>query len=279
MTETTTPTVALERITPEDAGVLLAANDHNRNIRPPRVTQLANAIRRGEWEVNGQTLKVAANGTLIDGQHRLHAVMESGIPIETLVMRDLPPEVQDTVDTGRKRRLADILKIEGYRDTHALAAAVNILYRYRSGLRIDYSQAGAPSPPQAMELIAKEPQIVDSVKMARVLAKHLHGPIGVFSAMHCVFVQVDPEPAEEFFEKLKLGEELAKGDPVLHLRGQLNRPQKDRGYTQSPATVTGLICKAFNLRREGRRVNLLTFRKNEKIPPIDPPAQRLEIDG
>jgi|SRR5215203_701474 len=279
MSEAITPTVELKRVAPEDAEALLATNSHNRNLRPARVIQLANAMRRGEWEVNGQTLKIASDGTLIDGQHRLHAVVQSGIPIETLVMRNLPPEAQDTVDTGRKRRLADILKIEGYKDTHALAAAVNILHRYRNGLRIDYSQSGAPSPPQAMELIAQEPQIIESVKVARLLAKKVPGPIGVFAALHCVFVQIDPDPAEEFFEKLKEGDELEKGDPVLSLRNQLTRPQKDRGYTQSPATVTGLTCKAFNFRRKGTRKGLLTFRKDEKIPTIDPPAERLDGDG
>jgi hypothetical protein len=268
----------LERITPTDARALLEANDHNRNLRPARVIQLANVMRRSEWEINGETLKVAMDGTLIDGQHRLQAVVESGVTIETLVMRDLPPEAQDTVDTGRKRRLADILKIEGYKDTHALAAAVNILHRYRNGLRIDYSQSGAPSPSQAMALIAAEPQIIESVKVARLVAKKVPGPIGVFSALHCVFMRIDPEPAEGFFEDLKEGAELKKGDPVLHLRNQLTRPQKDRGYTQSPATVTGLTCKAFNLRRSGRQISLLTFRKNEKISPVDPPAERLLDD-
>ena len=278
-TQPPTPTVSVEQITPDDAKVLLEANLRNRNLRPARVVQLANAMRRREWELNGETLKVAVDGTLIDGQHRLQAVVDSGSTIETLVMRDLPLAAQDTVDTGRKRRLADILKIEGYKDTHALAAAVNILHRYRNGLRIDYSQAGAPSGPQAMELIAAEPQITESVKVARVLAKHVPGPIGVFAALHCVFVQVDPEPTEEFYGDLKEGAELKKGDPVLHLRNQLMRPQKDRGYVQSPATVAGLTCKAFNLRRAGQRVNLLTFRKNEKIPPIDPAAERLDVNA
>ncbi len=276
--ETAPPTVEVERIGPQAARKLLTRNDHNRNLRSGRVTQLANAMKRGEWELNGQTLKVAEDGTLIDGQHRLRAVVESGETIETLVMRNLPRAAQDTVDTGRKRRLADILKIEGYKDTHALAAAVNILYRYRNGLRIDYSQSGAPSPVQAMALIAAEPQIIESVKVARLVAKKVPGPVGVFGAMHCVFFQVDPEPTEDFFEGLREGNSLEKGDPLLNLRNQLMRPRKDRGYIQSPATVTGLMCKAFNLRRAGISKTNLMFRMDEKVPAIDPPAERLEID-
>jgi hypothetical protein len=271
------PSVATEVITPPIARAILAANIRNRPLRPGRVTQLASAIKRGEWKLNGETLKLAVDGTLIDGQHRLSAVLEAEAPIETLVMRDLPIEAQDTVDTGRKRRLADILKIEGYSDSHALAAGINMLHRFRSGLRIDYSQSGAPSAPQAIELIQREPEIVRSVAVARTVAKQVPGPIGVFIALHCVFFKVDPGPTEDFYERLKDGAELRKGDPLLHLRNQLIRPRKDRGYAQAPATVMGMTIKAFNIRRAGREVELLTFRRNEQLPAVEPPQQPTEL--
>src|ERR1700750_3512325 len=103
----------VETISPDMAQEILAANGHNRNMRSPRVAQLAEVMRRGEWILNGETIKVATDGTLLDGQHRLQAVVDSGATIETLVMRGMSLETQDTVDTGRRRRLADILAIEG----------------------------------------------------------------------------------------------------------------------------------------------------------------------
>jgi hypothetical protein len=265
------PKVELERITPELAARLLEGNHHNRNLRKGRVRQLADAIGRGEWELNGQTIKISQDDLLIDGQHRLQAVVESGIPIESLVIRGLPPEAQDTVDTGRKRRLADILRIEGYHDTYVLAAVVNILHRYRNGFRIDYSQVNAPSSKQALELIESVPDIAESVRAARRVNKAIGGPIGIIGALHCVFYEIDPEPTEDFFAGLVEGDQQ-KGDPLQRFRNQLIRPRKDRGYMQSPATVAGLMIKAFNLRRAGRRVDLLTFRRNEKLPEVDPPA-------
>jgi hypothetical protein len=261
----------VEHVTPELAGVLLSANVHNRNLRTSRVAQLAEAMRRGEWELNGETIKVAEDGTLLDGQHRLQAVVESGVGIETLVMRGLPMLAQDTVDTGRRRRLADILKIEGYSDSHALAAGVNILHRLRTGSRIDYSHAGAPTPRQALELIRAEPQIIESVRAARRVTKQVGGPIGVFSALHCVFFEIDPEPTEEFFARLDDGAELKPGDPALHLRNQLARPRRDRSYSQSPNNIAALTVKAFNLRRKNRSIDLLTFRTGEKFPTVDLP--------
>lgn len=273
------PAPAVEHVTPDVADALLAANCHNRNLRSSRVTQLAEAMERGEWELNGETIKVAEDGTLLDGQHRLQAVVESGVGIDTLVIRDLPMRVQDTVDTGRRRRLADILMIEGYPDSHALGAAVSILHRLRNGTRIYYAHSGAPSAQQALDLIKREPQLQQSVRIARRVTKQVGGPIGVFSALHCVFYETDPEPAEEFFARLADGADLSRDDPLLHLRNQLARPRKDRSYGQSPSNIAALTIKAFNLRRAGRRVNLLAFRGNEQFPQVDPPAEGKRAGG
>jgi hypothetical protein len=269
----------VEHVTPGEATKLLAANDHNRNLRPSRVAQLAEAMRRGEWELNGETIKVAEDGTLLDGQHRLEAVVESGIGIDTLIMRNLPMRAQDTVDTGRRRRLADILKIEGYADSHALAAGVSILHRLRSGSRIDYSHGNAPSAQQALDLIDKEPQIIQSVVVARRVTKAVGGPIGIFSALHCVFLEIDPDPTEEFYARLVDGARLEPEDPTLHLRNQLARPRRDRSYSQSPNTIAALTIKAFNQRRKGREIELLTYRKGESFPTIDPPSGSTGDDG
>jgi hypothetical protein len=227
-------------------------------------------MRRGEWELNGESIKVAEDGSLLDGQHRLHAVVESGKSIQVLVVRNLPAGAQDTVDTGRRRRLADILMVEGYTDASALAATVNILHRYRIGARLDYSQLNAPTPAQALSIVEAEPHIRDSVRVGRNVTKVIGGPIGVFAALHLVFVETDPEPAEDFFTGLKSGAELDRRDPLLRLRNQIVRPRKDRGYTQSPHHVAALTIKAFNLRRAGRTVEALLYRSNENFPEVDP---------
>ncbi len=278
-TATESPSLAVERITPTIAQELLEANHHNRNMRPPRVAQMAEAMRRGEWVLNGETIKVAEDGTLLDGQHRLQAVVDSGVEIETMVMRELPMAVQDTVDTGRRRRLSDILAIEGRSDSHALGAALSMLHRMRTGKRIDYSHSGAPSPQQALDLLKAEPQIEESVKVARRVTKAVGGPIGVFSALHRIFEDLDPGPANEFYERLADGAALDKGDPLLSLRNQLARPRRDRNYSQSPHTIAALTIKAFNLRRAGRSVEVLAFRKAEKFPTVEPPVKEAPPDG
>jgi hypothetical protein len=261
--------VAVESIGPDKARGLLAANSHNRNLREPRVAQLAAVMARGEWEMNGETIKVADDGTLLDGQHRLQAIVESGVEIESLVIRDLPLAAQDTVDIGRRRRLADVLAIEGKRDAHALSAGLSMLHRYRTGKRFDYAHNTAPSPKQALQLLEETPEMTESVRAARRVTKQIGGPIGVFAALHRIFSEVDPGTTEEFFRQLESGAELEEGDPVLQLRNQVVKPRQDRNYTQSPNHVAALTVKAYNLRRSGRKVDLLSYRKREKFPEID----------
>jgi hypothetical protein len=270
----TKPYIRVEVITPKIASEMLLANRRNRNLLSSRVARLAEAMERAEWELNGQTIKFDIEGNLLDGQHRLQAVIDSGCAIESLVVRGLPIAAQDTVDTGRKRRLADILRIEGFQDAHALAAGVNMLFRYQNRSRLDYSQEGAPSVKQAMRLIEDEPRITEGVSVARNLTREIGGPVGVFAALHCVFIKADPVSTPAFFVGLERGEDLGKGDPLLSLRKQLNRMRTERLYSQTPATVAGLTVKAFNMRRDGSKVAILTFRKGEKMPEVNPRKKR-----
>jgi hypothetical protein len=101
--------------------------------------------------------------------------------------------------------------------------------------------------------------------------------LGVFAALHCLFVEVDPEPAEAFFVGLENGADLSKADPLLHLRNQISRPRRDRMYSQSPHHVAALTIKAFNLRRADRSIDLLSFKKTESFPAIE--LRRLGPDG
>ena len=65
--------VQLVEITPELAHEWLGFNTHNRNIRQRIVTAYAADMTGGDWQWNGESIKFAEDGTLLDGQHRLAA--------------------------------------------------------------------------------------------------------------------------------------------------------------------------------------------------------------
>lgn len=103
---------AVETITPAIARAYLASNQSNRKVTVTNVKDLAAAIRRGEWRLTHQGIAFSCTGRLLDGQHRLLAVVEAGQPITTVVSRGLPEETFMALDIGKKRSYADVLGMD-----------------------------------------------------------------------------------------------------------------------------------------------------------------------
>jgi hypothetical protein len=268
-TASLTQRAAVEKITPRQARKLLDRNVRNRNLRMERVRELSGAMQRGEWDLNGETIKLSEDNELLDGQHRLQAVLHSGVTISSVVVRGLPSATQDTIDTGRRRRLADVIAIEGYPDAVALAAGLNTLHRLRNKQRIDYSRGTAPTAQQALTLLAANEGLIESVRVARAVTKKIGGPIGVFGALHHEFGKVDRPTTDEFFAGLLDGANLDYTDPVLHLRNYVVRPRRDRNFAHQPFQIAALTIKAFNLRRTASSVDVLSFHPDEGFPAIE----------
>lgn len=114
--------ITREFITPEIAEAMLACNTRNiRNISVNKLKDYVNDMKNGRWEDNGETIKFYADGTLFDGQHRLAAIVKSGISIWMHVARGVDDEVSIT-DVGSVRTVSQIAKV-GNREA-ALAAAL-----------------------------------------------------------------------------------------------------------------------------------------------------------
>lgn len=111
------------KITPEIAERYLGKNESNRNLLKSRVTIYSRDIKAGRWKFNPNPIVFDEKGILIDGQHRLHAIIEAGEPVDMLVMFGAPPESKDIIDFGKPRTSSDILKMEGYADTNNVAAS------------------------------------------------------------------------------------------------------------------------------------------------------------
>lgn len=99
-------------ITPSKAKEWLARNvEHNRPMRAGVVTGLADSIRRGEWKLSHQGIAFGKSGKLIDGQHRLSAIVEANLAVPCVVWRDLDDDAFDVLDIGLKRGASDILGV------------------------------------------------------------------------------------------------------------------------------------------------------------------------
>lgn len=215
------PKYKTETITPAIAKELLKRNPLNRNVRPKHLKRLEKSIKEGQWKENGQGILIASNNAIIDGQHRLHAIINTKTPIKTLVARNLSPDVKDTIDLGAPRTCADHLKMQGYTGpVFALAAAAGVCLNFKNGV---YAEQRQKASPQEMlhYLKSNKPML----KSAEIFSANLEFmkllPQSVSIACHYLFTQVAKSRGEAFFYQLITGEGLTKTSPVLQLRKEL----------------------------------------------------------
>jgi len=106
--------VSMVKITPELAESWLSKNaEFQRKLRPSIVDRYARDMERGEWVSTHQGIAFDCNGRLIDGQHRLAAIVKSGMTIEMPVARNTAARAYDHVDLGFSRKTSDVLKAQG----------------------------------------------------------------------------------------------------------------------------------------------------------------------
>lgn len=103
----------IETITPQMAQVYLTHNTDNRKQRSYIVSFYARQMKQGDWQLNGDAVRFSKEGRLIDGQHRLKACIEAGVPFTTLVVRGLDGESQTTMDKCVMRTSADSFRFSG----------------------------------------------------------------------------------------------------------------------------------------------------------------------
>lgn len=122
--------VCIETITPEIAREYLTKNTNNyRSIIPHIVAKYANDMKDGLWDENGSAIVFSKSGTLLDGQHRLNAVIRACMPVSMVVVRDVSDQVS-SFDTQSKRSESQVLKasgIDGYARTLQASSVAGML--------------------------------------------------------------------------------------------------------------------------------------------------------
>lgn len=260
------PTARFMLVTPEVAGDWLPLNIRNRSLRDNRVRRYAAAMEAGQWDNNGESIKFDWNGYLVDGQHRLAAVILSGTSHLMLVVKGLDPSVFDTIDVGAPRVVGDALYIMGHTNSMHVGAALGMLYRYR--LQGTLNRPPNPLLPtiKSLEgLLEQEPGIEQAVPLAVKLAHRLHIGIGTAALLIHLMGEKDEEDAKAFWENVLSGEDLKKDSPIFRLRERLMA----KGRLQ-PTEVMVISIKAWNAWRKGETMQTLFWRQHtEPVPNIE----------
>lgn len=240
-------------VTPALAKQWLADNNtHNREFSELRVQTYAGEMRAGRWQFNGETLQFDINDVLLNGQHRLSAIVRSGIAQTFLIVRGLDPRVQITIDQGTRRKPAEQMLIAGITADNSTAAAGRVYLQWITGrlygdrLRRDVSTG---------ELVEWATDSHDEWLVLRALAStsllQIPAQPSVVYAARFRFHLISPEEAVEFFRGLTLGADLPATSPILALRNRLLKA-KAAGEKLSRRDILGYFTVAWNAYRARR---------------------------
>jgi hypothetical protein len=246
-------------MTPELAKVYLERNTHNRPLNKNHVKFISREMKAGRWKRNGDT--VCMNGTrLIDGQHRLHGIVDSGVTVPILLVEGLDDDVFDTKDFGKKRSAADVLAIKGEKHYALLAAAVVFVDRYMTG-QIEQAKR-TYSPVEVEELVAKYgDDLRVSVDFCSKLGTKRLVANSVMAGLHYVFAKFDKEQSDGFWKSLIGGHGLDEESPVFVLRERLVSNSMAKGKLK-PEYVAALCIRAWNHMRAGTTVKCLKYQES-----------------
>lgn len=270
-------------ITPDLAKKWLGQNTHNRNLRERVVNGYAADMQSGNWVEDGQSIKFSkgsvvllANpliygGALLDGQHRLSAIAKADVTVRMLVVSNLNDTTQDTMDTGAKRTLADVLKLHGEDHYIALAAVLLRVHAWKQGSRKNLKSAGTTRPThrQLLQVLDQHPELRRSAELGSRVRNSIRLSASTGALCHWLFSRIDQGDCAFFFARLIDGAGLMPGDPVYALRRAIENLAKAPGRPDEPL-VTALVIKAWNLYRAGDEIQLLSYRPGGARPEAYP---------
>lgn len=127
------------KITPIEAAEMLRHNHGNRPMSQVTVDLYARQMLCGRWRLCDNDpicLTAGDDYVLLNGQHRLQAVVKSGVPCDFWVNTNAKKENFDVMDIGHNRRVQAILQIKGYKNTNRMSSIVGATLKFRKGFMI-----------------------------------------------------------------------------------------------------------------------------------------------
>lgn len=256
-------------VTPEMASEWLKLNSTNRRVEPKRVAFLAQQIIDKNWVVTHQGIAFWDDGTLADGQHRLMAIVKSGVAVNILVSRGLKKPAIHAIDLGRPRSTRDVLNFVGAKVTSQTVSCAKVLYYQRlmaqSGHSVWWNK---PIPTEAFATFVS--LVLPAIDFASV-AKKAKG-IGhscVQAAIASAWFSQDRERIARFKYLLVNGvDAAAEESAAIRLRDFLMTTHVTAGGQSERQQLFLRTCTALRAFIEGRGLSKLHCRADAafKIP-------------
>lgn len=263
-------------VTPQIAENLLRHNvaGANRKISLATVKYYARQMETDEWKQTGQPLIIAANDTLIDGQHRLWASYLSGKAFNTYVVTNIPKfeNLFAYIDNGKSRSAKDALSTAGVNGLSSVIGQVVRLARFydaRAFGVLKNKYVVRPTPAEILRYAEANPSLAEAAHVQigeyKPATKLIGYPdIAVFAAWK-ILDGYGGEVLDDFMSELGSSEPLEDGNAIILLRKKL---ADDRGSTEPMPKrhVLAWVTKVFNAWRLKQPVRRMALKTDEQWP-------------
>lgn len=212
-------------ITPEISFEILSSrNSINRSMKVVKVEQLVADILANNFVVNGESIIFSDSGQLLDGQHRLTACAQAGMPIISNVAFGIKAGARETLDQGKSRSAGDILGMEDCPYSNVVAAIARNYFGYTRGDRTNLTRTTNISTAQILEVVRSYPHIIEIAKWAGHHANNVRGfaSASILGIARAILEPVYGDEAVFFLDRVALGDNIGSDDPAYAVRKRLS---------------------------------------------------------
>ena len=216
----------------------------NRRIKPRLENRLMQALKDGYFYPIHQAMAFEKEGWLIDGQHRLSAIIKTGISAWLLVARGIDIKHIQAIDRGTIKLDYDNMNMLGDDVTHAeVAISKYMFYGIDAKGYYRYDLTGEP----LRKFIHKHKYVISLVAKYRI--KGVYGAI--LGMIAKAYYHIGEEETTHFLEVLKNGLATSPRDqPIIKLRDVAIAAKKSTGViianSLAKKTVTTLVAYKEN---------------------------------
>lgn len=262
-------------MTPEMARNLLKYNKVNRRLRAYHVRRLAALMMGGRWRFNGDTIRLDKNGDLMDGQHRLNAIIDTSMTIAVVMITGVERSAMSTIDTARlQRSFGDVLSLKGGSDRYQqlVGNAISWLCRYDRGVLPQMSLPENRIEADEIEVkFANCPKVQDAVERC-MIAKNIVSP-SMLGCVYYILTRVNQfELADRMVDTLVDPSKVPLQDPFYLLR-QWFIHQSKGSKRRHPTETFAYMFKAINYAYHGHQPKVLLYKADglraEQFPVLE----------
>lgn len=249
-------------VTPDLAKYWLTKSTVNRKLNKASVLAFSEQMKIGNWRLSTQGIEFGISGRLLNGHHRLHAVIKADIPISFVVWKDVDDNLFDVFDTGVNRTAGDVLNMEGVHNYNNIAACITMHSNFIRGIFYKTGGRNRKTNHEVLEIYKVRPDFWQRiVNEAQVLYKHGLQVVRPAIIASLLAYWEDKNQSSEFIKAV-----FTDGD-VINAKA-LNRffvNAKIRNRNLPVSDVIDLFFKYHNFFIIGKKASVVSVNSNEII--------------